>query len=227
MTCRGPTGNLLVVFVKYPEPGRVKTRLALGIGAEEAAAVYRELVAVTLAAVGAWLQTGGTVTADRRLRTVWMYFDPAEKRAALQTWLDPLVRHWPVAPQWVAQPDGSLGLRLQAVFQQGFSMGFDAVCAIGTDCPAVTAAGLEAAFATLACKDGVVGPTRDGGYYLIGIKSNHPSLFENIPWSSPDTLLMTHQAAERLGLFLVPLPVLEDVDTEADWQRWQGSRSGI
>jgi rSAM/selenodomain-associated transferase 1 len=227
MTAKGQVGELLVVFVKYPEPGRVKTRLAAGIGANEAAAAYRELVTTTFEAIGQWLQEGELARDHRPPRTVWVYFDPAEKRTAIQTWLDPEVRCWTVPPQWVAQPEGELGGRLQSAFHQGFNAGFYAICAIGTDCPELTGDGLERAFSELSRWEGVAGPTRDGGYYLIGVKTEHSLLFENIPWSSPETFSATCKVAERLGLHLAILPMLEDVDTEADWRRWRRLNSGI
>ena len=226
MTSEGRSGELLVVFVKYPEPGRVKTRLAAGIGAQQAAGVYRELVSGALAAVGGWQQAGVGGAGRGTGRTVWIFFDPWEKEDAVRAWLAPLIRGWAVPPRWVAQPDGGLGERLQYAFHKGFAHGSYAICAIGTDCPELTTRALERAFATLAAGEGVVGPTTDGGYYLIGIKTECAALFENIPWSSSETLSATRRAAQGEGLCLTELPVLADIDTEADWRRWRGGKAG-
>lgn len=217
-------GELLVVFLKYPEPGRVKTRLASGIGGDAAAAVYRDLVAITLEAVGKWVQGGRKSREGAVPRRVWLYFDPAESAAAVRSWLAPVVGRWEDPPRWVAQPDGDLGKRLQWAMNQGFEQGFSAVCAIGTDCPEVTAKGLAAAFAGLEKQAGVVGPTRDGGYYLIGVKTIYPALFDNIPWSSSQTLEATRHAARTAGISLHELPTLMDIDTEADWRWWREGR---
>jgi len=221
MTHEARWSELLVVFLKYPEPGRVKTRLAASIGEAAAAGVYRELVEATLRSAGAWLATpaGRTTTSPRRL--VWMAFDPPECEGALRAWLDPVIRQWQSPPHWVAQSSGDLGNRLQTIFQQGVSCGFSAICAIGTDCPDLGVDDLNQAFDRLVAVEGVIGPATDGGYYLIGIKSIHPELFLNIPWSSNHTLSATLEAAARVGLGMDRLRPLDDVDTQDDWLRWQ------
>jgi uncharacterized protein len=170
MTVEDPREELLVVFVKYPEPGRVKTRLAAGIGERAAADAYRELVATTLESVREWLEADLKHSGPSMSRSVWIYFDPREKENEVRAWLAPLVCEWTSPPQWVAQPSGDLGERLQWVFHQGFEKCFYGICAIGTDCPELSGSGLGRAFAALRLGDGVVGPTTDGGYYLIGLK---------------------------------------------------------
>jgi rSAM/selenodomain-associated transferase 1 len=218
--------ELLVVFLKYPEPGRVKTRLATTLGDATAAAIYRELVLGTLRSVGAWLAATTNQTSIAPQRAVWIAFDPPEEEVALRGWLDPLTREWLTPPRWVAQGSGDLGERLQGVSQQSFELGFSAMCVIGTDCPGLGTDTLHQAFARLRTAEGVIGPATDGGYYLIGIKKHLKELFHNIPWSSAGTLSSTVQAAERVGVSLECLDPLDDVDTEDDWRRWKQA-SGI
>jgi rSAM/selenodomain-associated transferase 1 len=227
MTARPDSGELLVVFVKLPEPGRVKTRLAATIGAGPAAAVYRELVDLTLKAVSTWLAALPPSDRMAASRQVWIYFDPPDQESAVRSWLSRWFDRWHQhGSSWgriVPQADGDLGKRLQHVFHQGFEMGFSKIAAIGTDCPALDAALLEAAFESLHRTEMVVGPAADGGYYLIGLTREEPSVFAGIPWSAPDTLAATREAARRGGVRLLELPPLADIDTEADWRRWRAT----
>jgi len=209
--------ELLVVCVKYPEAGRVKTRLAAEVGGGRAAEVYAGLVELSLRAAMGWLG-GGRV----RERRVWIYFDPAQREEAVRRWLAPACAVMDGRVDYVAQPEGDLGERLEAVFHQGFNSGFSVVMAIGSDCPSLTAEGLERASAALGgAADLAVGPAVDGGYYLIGLSSEQPAVFRGIPWSSEDTLACTRAVAARLGLRVAELERLHDVDTQADWLRWQ------
>ena len=218
MVSRAEVSELVVVFLKYPEVGRVKTRLAAAVGGVAAAEIYRELVGRTLAAVGEWL--GGEPEAGAK-RHVWIYCTPGDRVEATQSWLRRAVLGWKRLPQWVVQPEGDLGGRLGTVFDDGFAAGFSSVCAIGTDCPALSAEFLAAAAALLCRHPGVIGPTEDGGYYLIGLNSPRPEIFRNIPWSSPETRSATVAAARLAGWELACLPVLSDVDTHTDWVRWR------
>jgi len=216
--------ELLIVFVKYPIAGRVKTRLAAGVGEARALAIYRTLVTTTLQAAGGWLAQIDPALRAQASRTVWIYFDPPDREMAVRQWLDPAVVRWVTPPNWVPQPDGDLGEKLQYIYNKAFNASFSAVCAIGTDDPEVSAAALAHAFSALEDSEVAVGPARDGGYYLIGLKDNYKELFINIPWSSDQTLSATRTAASRLGLHLVTLPVHCDIDTEADWHQWQKTK---
>jgi rSAM/selenodomain-associated transferase 1 len=214
--------ELLVVFLKYPEPGRVKTRLATTLGDATAAAIYRELVLGTLESVGAWLAAPPAMqTSAEPRRSVWIAFDPPEGEVALREWLDPVTREWLTPPRWLAQGSGDLGHRLQLVSQQVFEFGFSAVCVIGTDCPGLGGDTLHQAFARLRTSEGVIGPATDGGYYLIGVKKHLKELFQNIPWSTDQAFSTTLRAAERVGVSMACLSPLDDVDTEDDWRRWK------
>ncbi len=128
-----------------------------------------------------------------------------------------------VAMHCVPQGAGDLGERLTRVIDNGFRDGADAVIVIGTDCPALTSATLNDAFALLEQADVVIGPARDGGYYLIGLGAPHAGLFAGIPWSTPEVLAMTIDAAQRGALRVRLLSPLADVDTAADWQTWRGA----
>jgi hypothetical protein len=213
--------ELLILFVKYPEPGRVKTRLAVGVGPEQAAAIYQDLVQVAWSAASTWCHHASPSTScPPASRTLWIYFDPPSRESDMKAWFARYASssHLPIT--WIAQPEGDLGERLEYVFHKAFNDGFSAVFAIGTDCPSLTAKGLETASLRLRLSDAVLGPAADGGYYLIGLTQYHPNAFRKIPWSSPQTLAATLSALRLLKWNVAELPVLHDIDTQADWERW-------
>jgi rSAM/selenodomain-associated transferase 1 len=196
----------LLVFAREPVLGKVKTRLAAGIGAEPALAVYRELLALTAAAVAA-----AQVPA-----TVWLAEAPAGA--------DPRQPRpeWPGLP-WCVQPaTEALGARMAHAFAKALGTGAGRVVIIGTDCPGLSAELLHQAFEQLLSHDIVVGPADDGGYYLLGMKQLHPELFDNKAWSTATVLPDTLADATRLGLRVARLPTLHDVDSARDLATWRG-----
>jgi len=194
---------MILLFLKFPEPGRVKTRLATVLGPVAAADLYRKMVAVVVAA----LPPNDTVT---------IMFDPPEAEGAMRDWMQPLRFSFQYAPQC----DGDLGARLADGFQRAFAGGAKRVAAIGGDCIDLTEALFEATWRALDTSDAVIGPASDGGYYLIA--SNRPlPLFHSIPWSSPNVLSKTLELARKSGLRVHFLPTLDDIDTADDWQRVQ------
>lgn len=201
----------LLVFAREPELGRVKTRLAAGIGEVAALAVYRELLALTAAAVAA-----AQVPA-----TVWLAAAPAgEAPAALPR------PEWPGLP-WRVQPSAeSLGARMAHAFEEAFESGAGRVVIIGTDCPGLGAALLTRAFDELLTHDVVLGPADDGGYYLLGMNKLEAELFQNKSWSTAAVLPATLADAARLGLRVVLLPTLPDVDSASDLARWRSAAGG-
>jgi rSAM/selenodomain-associated transferase 1 len=202
----------LLIFAREPVLGRVKTRLAADIGPEAALATYRELLALTAAAVQA-----AQVPA-----TVWLAEAPTE--LALGTAANATRPEWPGLP-WRVQPAaGSLGERMAHAFAEAFAAGAGRVVIIGTDCPGLSADLLRQAFAQLATHDLVVGPATDGGYYLLGMKQLHTSLFAGKQWSTATVLPATLADAARLGLRVAQLPTLADVDSAADLAAWRAGR---
>ncbi|MGI8602033.1 MAG: TIGR04282 family arsenosugar biosynthesis glycosyltransferase [Verrucomicrobiales bacterium] len=203
-----PPRRLVVVLVKFPEPGRVKSRLAASIGAQAAVAVYRRLVGHTLDAL------------SETDCTVWIYGDPADQLGGIEAWLLGLSesQQLPRGTEYIAQAPGDLGQKLDHVFRRAFSREFRQVIAIGTDCAGIGSGHISAAGLALDRVDAVFGPALDGGYYLIGLRQVAPTLFQNIPWSSPETLSASLRAAADAGLAVHLLESLRDIDTEADLQ---------
>lgn len=193
------SSHSLGVFAKAPVAGRVKTRLAEDIGSAAAAAVYRRLGRQVVAAV-----------AGPGYRTI-VWFTPPARRDAVRTWLDGLG-----AAEFCPQVGGNLGTRLVHAFARSFATGDSAVVIIGTDAPGVNRRIVAAAFRALRTHDLVLGPSLDGGYYLIGLTAPQPALFRAIPWSTRDVLRATEARARAAGLGVTLLTLLRDVDTAED-----------
>ena len=198
----------LLIFARQPVLGRVKTRLAAGIGTDAALAVYRELLALTAAAVAA-----AQVPA-----TVWLAEAPAGAAAAPTALPRP---EWPGLPWRVQPPADSLGTRMAHAFGEAFGEGAGRVAIIGTDCPGLSGALLTRAFEQLLTHDVVLGPADDGGYYLLGMNKLEGELFQNKSWSTAAVLPDTLADAARLGLRVALLPQLHDVDSAADLATWR------
>ena len=194
----------ILLFLKLPEPGRVKTRLAAKVGAERAAQAYRRLVAEV------W----------KRLPDeddLIVFFDPPDQETEVTAWLRELLpaRRFALLPQSA----GDLGIRLTQAFDAVFAQGCELAAAIGSDCVELTPAHFREAWRELDGADGVIGPTIDGGYYLLALKSPQPILFNEIDWSTGAVFEQTLERARSAGLRLHVLAPLHDVDTVEDWQR--------
>lgn len=184
----------VIVFGREPIRGQVKHRLARDLGGERTLAVYRALLDHALDAA---LATGLDVTlclASPR-RTDW---EP------------------PGALSLATQPEGDLGARMAGAFADRFEAGYDAAVLFGTDIPACGPAQLIAAARLLTRRPVVFGPAADGGYYLVGQRRPGVALFDDIPWSSPETMGATRSLLGRLGVDHVEVEVLPDIDTADD-----------
>ena len=206
--------DLLLIFLKWPEPGRVKTRLANDIGAEKAAEIYKILVQRVMQQI--------SPIYSQLVRICWV-FDPIEKEDEMKDWIKKelddlgftdLNRHifW-------SQSDGGLGDRLQSAFEKAFSLDYDRIIAIGTDCIELDSRTIERALASLSSERSIVfGPSFDGGYYLVGMRSNLGlSVFRSIPWSTSKVLEQSLDRAVSFDLEYTLLEECNDVDTLEDW----------
>jgi uncharacterized protein len=199
---RAVNAEQLIVFVKAPRAGSVKTRLAKALGNNEACDAYKQLVAAVLSNVSG-------------IKHTELRFSPDDGRNEIAPWLR---EDWTAAPQG----DGDLGARLSRAFEEAFARGVERVVIIGSDCPEVKSADIRTAWRELKNFDVVVGPAIDGGYWLIGLRAPQPELFREIAWSSDQVLGQTLQHAKSIGLRIQLLRILSDVDTEADWRRFTG-----
>ena len=191
----------ILIFLRAIELGKVKTRLAAGLGQNKALAIYQTLIKTTL-------DVCEQVTALRSL-----YFYPQIDDASLRPAFTPHL-----------QKGENLGAKMSIAFEEAFIRS-KSVLIIGTDCPYITPTLIEKAFNLLQKSDLVIGPAEDGGYYLLGMNKLHATLFENIPWSSEKVFEMTLEKATAMGLATKKLPVLSDIDYEEDWKKYLESKS--
>jgi rSAM/selenodomain-associated transferase 1 len=193
----------LIVFLKHPRPGAVKTRLVQALGAEVAAGLYRVLAESVLQATIA--------RAGEYERLV--FFDPPDAAEAVRAWL-PGVR-------LLAQSGEDLGARMADAFGRAFHRGASRVVIVGTDAPGVSRETVVEAFRALDEAGVVVGPAEDGGYYLLGLRAPRPELFAGIDWSTPGVLEQTRARAAAAGLTMRELQRRRDIDTlddlRAEW----------
>ncbi|KUG07544.1 TIGR04282 family arsenosugar biosynthesis glycosyltransferase [Solirubrum puertoriconensis] len=199
-----PPADHLLVFARYPELGKVKTRLAAGLGEPAALAAYEQLLVHTQTAAAPLVCN----------RTLWLAAAPPTHAAPL----------WPGWPQRLQPPNPDLGQRMLHAFEQAFAAGAARVVIIGTDCPALSTSHLQQAFTELQTHEVVLGPAHDGGYYLLGMRKLYPELFSGITWSTDTVLRDTLRIAHNGQLQVAQLPTLRDVDTAADWQAWQRAK---
>jgi uncharacterized protein len=199
------SGQRLVVFTRYPEPGQNKTRLIPVLGPEGAAELHRRMTEYTLRKARRFLA--------RHPVSLRLWYDGGNQEAFRQ-WLGADLR-------LVPQAHGDLGRRMHIAFEASFREGMNQVVLVGTDCPGLRPLHLRRAFHTLKSKDLVIGPANDGGYYLIGLRSPAHGLFEGIPWGTERVLERTLGAARSLGLALGLLDRLDDVDRPEDIGVWE------
>jgi len=219
--------HLLIIFLKEPIEGKVKTRIGKTAGHEKAVQIYKSLVKTLLSQL-AWVP-------DTHYR---FCFAPADAEEAIKYWLLPDLNHridgGQVLPldentpkvDFIPQVNGDLGDRLEAAFKDGFDQGYKTVTAIGADCPFLSARWIQTALISGKDHDVTIGPTPDGGYYLISLNQFTSVPFRQIPWSEDDTFNVTLQKLNNAGLTTHQLPELGDIDFEEDWNKALNSPLG-
>jgi rSAM/selenodomain-associated transferase 1 len=191
--------DTLLIMIRNPELGKVKSRLAATVGAVEALRIYQILLARTRVAA-----------LSISVRRLLFYSDFVDDQ---DIWFSRLFE------KHVQQGD-DLGARMQHAFQTAFQNGAAKAVIIGSDCPALTGEVLYKAFDALDQCDFVVGPVPDGGYYLLGMKQLEPALFGGIAWSTDTVRSATLAKIKALHKTYTLLPELSDIDTAADWEQW-------
>ncbi len=200
-----PAQRRLILFGRYPVPGRTKTRLIPLLGALGAAELQRELTEQALSRlVGSGLAPVDFVFAGGTAKKVnlWM----ANRRVSIYL-----------------QSEGDLGERMQCALEAALARGARQAILVGTDVPGMNAEHIARAFDALADADLVLGPSKDGGYWLVGCR-RPVAVFDGTDWGSERVLAQTLASAERLGLSVALLPPLNDMDTPEDLRAWQPTR---
>ncbi len=193
----------LIIFTRYPEPGKTKTRMIPALGEEGAATLQRQMTEDTLAKAKK-LQGFYPVSVE-------IHF-AGGNQPLMQAWLgaDVIYHH---------QSEGDLGKRMASAFERSFAAGMTSVVIIGTDCPDLNPQIMAEAFKFLETQDLVLGPAQDGGYYLIGLRRSIPELFVGINWGTSQVRQQTIEIADNLGLAIAFEPMLNDIDRPEDLSR--------
>lgn len=195
-----PVDGGLIVFLRLPQLGKVKTRIAATTGHGVAFSIYNELISLTLAAAAG---SGFSI---------YLFYEgglPSKEER------DPYFAYH-------LQSTGSLGLKMAEAISYVLQSHTKAVI-IGSDCPLLSSSILKESFKELDTHDVVLGPAMDGGYYLLGCKNLYSSIFENIQWSTPFVLEQTIENIKTASLTYSLLAPLTDIDTEEDWIRYKDS----
>jgi len=191
----------ILLFVKYPEPGKVKTRLESLLNQADIARLYFCFVMDLLETLGG---TGCLVD---------IIYDPPEKEREM-------ARLFGDGYVYRPQEGTDLGERMKNAFQSSFAEGMTSVVLIGSDLPDLPRSVLREAFSSLETKDGVLGPSVDGGYYLVGFRKGgfFPAVFDGIPWSTDLVLSETMRRFSAAGRSISLLPSGRDLDNPEDLQ---------
>jgi len=189
----------LLFFLRNPEKGKVKTRLASAIGDKMAVKLYKRFLLRML-----FTLNGGTFL-------FYLCYSPESSLSDLKGWLGGNYLYMPQAGE-------NLGERMKNGFIDAISMNFKRVVLIGSDIPDLPLEFIEEAFTSLREKDVVIGPSFDGGYYLIGFKNKtfSPRVFDGIPWSTKRVFEETITVLKQEGLTVHTLHPLRDIDTIDD-----------
>jgi rSAM/selenodomain-associated transferase 1 len=195
-----PVDGGLIVFLRFPQLGKVKTRLASTLGHEVALSIYKDLLSLTLTAAADsgsavyLFSEGGLPSYEERFPTFSYHL----------------------------QSTGNLGLKMADAIAYVLQFHSKAVV-IGSDCPSLSASILRESFTILDTYDIVLGPAMDGGYYLLGCKKLYETIFDDIQWSTPHVLAQTIEKIIAANLTYCLLTPLSDIDTEEDWNRYKDS----
>lgn len=198
------TQNKLIVFTRFPHPGKIKTRLIFALGDKGAAALHKSMTAHTLR----WVDS----LSVKENCSVEVRFEGGSV-SQMKKWLGEK-RHY------VEQGGGDLGQRMNRAFLENFCNEYRHIVLVGTDCPQTTAFHAKEAFLSLKTHDMVIGPSKDGGYYLIGLRQIVPELFISMPWGTDKVFEKTMERAKQRNLCVRVLNELNDVDTPDDLPVW-------
>ncbi len=187
----------LIIFVRVPELGKVKTRLAHDVGDHKALAIYKALLAHTR-------KIALSIDADR-----YLYYHNA---IANDDWSDiDFIKK--------VQISGDLGDKLKQAFSY-VSQRSEKVIVIGSDCAQLQSDHINQSFSKLDDHDTVIGPSLDGGYYLLGTKDYQAEIFENIEWSTDKVYHQTIAKIQHSNLSVGHVEALSDIDHKADWDQY-------
>ncbi|WP_022660639.1 TIGR04282 family arsenosugar biosynthesis glycosyltransferase [Paucidesulfovibrio longus] len=190
----------LLFFLKYPEAGRVKSRLAAEVGEVPAAELAKAMAEDLLDSLK-WLEDVDLIVC----------FDPKERAGDMAEWLGPERTYWPQRGQ-------NLGLRMKNAFSAAFRKGYDRAVLMGGDVPCADDNAVRPVFERLEGDAAAIGPSEDGGYWLIGFSERGfaPEAFTDVDWGTDKVLAQTLKWLEFSQKQIVLAPLMRDVDTLGD-----------
>lgn len=193
----------LAVFLRYPEPGAVKTRLQAALGPERAARFYWECALLVMAKA-------------LRLRDtdVFAFFRPEERRVEIEALV--MGRFGRFESRFIAQRGRTIGERIHHAFERLRMLGYARPVVLGSDSPTLPLEVLQRAVDELATRDAVIGPTWDGSTYLIGVRAPDVRIFRDVPWGTERELAQLHDNLSGLGRSWALLPRWHQVATADD-----------
>ncbi len=207
----GEARSAVAIMAKAPRPGQVKTRLCPPLSHAEAAELYRCFLLDKIAQVNALQKVAPVVS-----------YSPVDSKPSFE---DLAPSHFMLIPQ----RGDDLGARILSTFDRLFCQGYTQVMVIDSDTPTLPTAYLEQALMLTAAprNDVVLGPTEDGGYYLIGLRRSHTELFAGMPWSTSQVFPETMRRSEQNGLTVACTAGWYDVDIPDDLTRLRESLDHI
>jgi len=204
MNCLRIKMNAVIVFAKYPHPGKVKTRLGRTLSPEFAAEFYKLVAEHTFDVC---------LSLPVNEYDLHLFYTGSSDEGLLRSWVTGRFH-------FRLQAGEDLGEKMKDAFRALFNNSYKKVIIIGTDCPEIDADLVVKSFEKLAQNNIVVGPSPDGGYYLLGMDKFYPFLFDEIQWSSGQVFSETIVKARRENLSWSVLPELIDIDTKEDLSKW-------
>lgn len=191
--------RLLILFIRFPERGKIKSRLAAALGEAQTLDIYRAFILDII------------TTLKQGTHALAITFCPGDSGKAMIDWLGKDF-------EYIPQRGADLGERMEDAFLNAFSRGFGRVVLVGGDIPDLSSGIIEEAWAALAKKDAVIGPASDGGYYLIGFRRETlvRDIFHGIQWSTASVFRETMTVLAKSGRRVHVLPEWKDVDTVED-----------
>ncbi len=193
----------ILFYVKFPEAGQVKTRLARDIGDAHAVELYRCFILDMLDSFAQLPQQ------------VFICYAPEEAEQQFKEWLGETYLYMPQAGR-------DLGTRMRNSFQEAFDCGFQHVCIIGSDLPDLPDQYVTEAFERLHSFDSIIGPSHDGGYYLLGFRNEtfFPEIFQDISWSQSSVYMETIKKFTQQKTNFFTLAPWDDIDNLQELQQW-------
>lgn len=201
----------LILFTRYPSPGRSKTRLIPALGESGAADLHRQLTEQAMAWASDLARAG--------LVDLIVAYDGADE-SGMRDWLG-------LVPQYLPQSPGDLGRRMADALSQALERGAPAAILVGTDVPGLGPEQIRRAVLSLGHYPLVMGPSLDGGYHLVGVRGGVPDIFRGIDWGTDRVLDQTLARARQLGLDFQQLPPLADLDRPPDLPLWLAQRETV